>query len=87
MDDVALWNPTVILDVEDMILSSSTTPWIVNTDAGKAVYKSPYNPLGPHTLVCEYVGTCLAKMIGLPLYCSVKSLCLRDSARFPMFGR
>ena len=38
---------------------------IVQTDAGRAYLKGLGNPEGPHALICEWVGTKLARQFGL----------------------
>lgn len=38
------------------------------TDAGKAYCKAIGNPEGPHALACEWVGTHLARWLGLPTF-------------------
>ncbi len=38
------------------------------TDAGKAYCKAMGNPQGPHALACEWVGTQLARWLGLPTF-------------------
>ena len=40
----------------------------VDTDAGKAYLKAIGNPAGPHALACEWVGTRLASVVGLPTF-------------------
>ncbi|MEM7315476.1 MAG: HipA family kinase, partial [Planctomycetota bacterium] len=41
---------------------------LVETDAGMAYVKAKGNPGGPHVLACEYVGTRLATLLGLPTF-------------------
>jgi hypothetical protein len=41
---------------------------LVETDAGRAYIKAKGNPGGPHVLACEYVGTRLATLLGLPTF-------------------
>ena len=41
---------------------------LVDTDAGLAYMKALGNPGGPHTLACEFVGTRLASLLGLPTF-------------------
>ena len=41
---------------------------LVETDAGRAYIKAKGNPGGPYVLACEYVGTRLATLLGLPTF-------------------
>ncbi len=58
------WVPTRFVRFEKSLATSMRTA-IVQTDAGRAYLKGIGNPEGPHALVCEYVGTRLAKLFGL----------------------
>ncbi len=58
------WAPTEIL-THHRSHPSSTGPIFVETDAGDAVVKALGNPEGPHALACEWVGTSLARLLGL----------------------
>lgn len=40
----------------------------VRTDAGNAFVKVLENPVGPHALACEWVGTGVARLLGLPTF-------------------
>lgn len=48
------------------VLETSTTPLIADSDAGTVFVKVRGNPEGPSSLICEYVGTRLAELLGLP---------------------
>ena len=62
------WTPTDIIDI-DAVLRTSTRHVIVQTKSGeKAVFKSPHNPVGTHALVCEFVGTSLARLLDIPTF-------------------
>jgi hypothetical protein len=58
------WQPTCVLRFEKPLDTSMGTARIV-TDAGKAYLKALGNPQGPHGLACEWVGTQLARWLGL----------------------
>lgn len=58
------WNPTRFVRFEKFINSSTNATHIV-TDAGPVVLKALGNNQGPHELACEYVGTQLARWVGL----------------------
>ncbi|MCC5876104.1 MAG: hypothetical protein JJU11_07795 [Candidatus Sumerlaeia bacterium] len=58
------WRPTEILS-HLRSHNSSTGPILVETDAGDAWIKAIGNPEGEHALVCEWVGTSLARLLGL----------------------
>jgi len=60
----ASWNPTCFVRYVKTI-ATSTSPAIVVTDAGEAYLKAINNPVGPHALVRELVGTRLAGWLGL----------------------
>jgi len=66
MPDVS-WQPTQILDFIRQV-GSSTGPCVVNTDSGRAYVKAPQNNEGPHALVCDWLGTYLARWFGLPCF-------------------
>lgn len=59
------WQPTTFRRFE-RALASSTFPAQIVTDAGRAYIKVINNPIGPHALVREWVGTSLARWFGLP---------------------
>jgi hypothetical protein len=58
------WKPTRFVRFEKFVNSSTNATHIV-TDAGPVVLKAIGNKQGPHELACEYVGTQLARWIGL----------------------
>jgi hypothetical protein len=49
-------------------LDTSTGPLYVMTDAGRAYAKTLGNPEGPDALVSEWIGTGLARWLGLPTF-------------------
>ncbi len=59
------WQPTTFRRFE-RALASSTFPAQIVTDTGRAYIKVINNPIGPHALVREWVGTSLARWFGLP---------------------
>jgi len=59
------WKPSIVKEVLEA-LATSSQPVRVETDAGGAYIKALGNPEGPHSLVCEWVGTRLAGWLGLP---------------------
>jgi hypothetical protein len=61
------WQPTTIRRFIQAFATSACTA-LVETDAGKGYLKALGGPEGPHTLVCEWVGTRLAKWFGLPTF-------------------
>ena len=61
------WQPTTFRRFE-RALASSTHPAQIVTDAGHAYIKVINNPIGPHALVREWVGTSLARWFGLPTF-------------------
>jgi hypothetical protein len=61
------WSPTEIRRVIK-VLHTSTRPALVVTDAGRAFVKALGNPEGPHSLVCELLGTRLARWLGLATF-------------------
>lgn len=57
--------PTKILEkISDH--STSTNPFIVETDGGRCVLKAMGNPGGDHTLICEWIGTRIAQAMKIP---------------------
>lgn len=62
------WAPTTIYRVIHDPVPSSTSPSLVDTDRGQGFVKVLGNPEGPHALVSEYVGTCLAGWMKLPTF-------------------
>ena len=64
---VGSWHPQSFRRFEQAF-ASSTYPARIVTDAGPAFIKVINNPLGPHVLVREWVGTSLAHWFGLPTF-------------------
>jgi hypothetical protein len=60
-----MWKPTIITDVEH-VYGTSTSPIRVNTDASKAVLKLPSGCGSTDRLICEFVGTSLARWLDVP---------------------
>ncbi len=58
------WQPTIIRRFIKA-LSTATATVIVETDKGEGYLKAMGNPEGPHVLACEWVGTQLARRLGL----------------------
>ncbi len=61
------WKPTKLLEFGTM-LDTSTNPARVMTDAGSAYLKAMGNRQGPHVLATDWVGTHLAKWLGLSTF-------------------
>lgn len=61
------WSPSIVLRVIKTI-PSSTSPVLVDTDAGLGYLKALGNPEGPHALACDFVGTELASWLGLSTF-------------------
>jgi len=62
------WKPKGIIDIED-VLRTSTRPFVALLEDGeKILFKSPHNPVGVHSLVCEFVGTSLARLLDIPTF-------------------
>lgn len=47
---------------------TSSFPVLISTNAGNGYLKPINNPEGKHILVCDWIGTNLAKLIGLPTF-------------------
>jgi len=62
------WSPTVITEVVKNDIQSSTSPVIVETDEGRGYFKALGNEYGPQVLACEFVGTSLARLLGIPTF-------------------
>jgi hypothetical protein len=58
------WAPTVVTAPIE-VFDTSTYATLVSTDQGEAFLKALGSPEGPHTLICELVGTRLARWLGL----------------------
>jgi hypothetical protein len=65
------WQPTKVREVI-RVLSTSTEPVEVLTDAGRAYLKHPMNREGAHALACEWLGTRLAEEFGLRTFETTK---------------
>jgi hypothetical protein len=65
LDTSQSWQPTRFIRFERGLETSMRTA-IIQTDAGRAYIKAMGNPEGLHALACEWVGTELARWIGLP---------------------
>ena len=62
-----LWQPTTILrHIRSLDTGAETV--IVETDQGEGYLKPMGNRGGPHPLACEWVGTSLARRLGLPTF-------------------
>jgi hypothetical protein len=59
------WNPTAIMET-GRILGTSTSPVIVTTNQGKGILKLPTENGTADHLVCEFVGTSLARLLDIP---------------------
>jgi hypothetical protein len=61
------WKPTTIKRFIKAFPTSACTA-VVETNAGKGYLKALGGPEGPHTLVCEWVATQLARWLGLSTF-------------------
>ena len=61
------WNPTCIRRVAKTYPSGSEVVEVVS-DAGPGFAKLLGNKEGPHVLACEWIGTRLAALLGLPVF-------------------
>jgi len=61
------WQTGELLNVIKVV-RTSTCPIIVHTTHGDAVVKALGNPEGPHALAREWVGTSLAREMGIPTF-------------------
>ncbi|MBZ0265247.1 hypothetical protein K8I28_11310 [bacterium] len=66
--DITSWSPSKIIMVEKSISGAGTHPFEVLTDTGRGVIKVPGNPQGTDSLISEFLGTSLAKAIGLQTF-------------------
>jgi len=64
----APWQPTCFKRFEECVVGTSTRPARIVTDAGRAYLKAMNNPMGPHALAREWVGTRLADWFGLDTF-------------------
>ncbi len=60
------WSPDYVQRIV-RVLETSTRPLLVETGDGLAIVKYMGNRQGDDALICELVGTSLAKLIGLPV--------------------
>lgn len=60
-----IWNPKSIIQIF-RVLGTSTSPVHVETDEGEAILKLPSGCGGPDRLICEFVGTSLARLLDIP---------------------
>lgn len=61
------WQPTSVLRFERSVPSSTGVARVV-TDQGVGFLKAIGNPEGEHVLACEWVGTHVARLLGLPTF-------------------
>lgn len=76
------WNPTELLEVADSA-DTSTGVTEVTTDAGRAYIKPMGNRQGPHVLATDWVGTHLARWLGLSTF-DIAVLRLKADDSFPL---
>lgn len=76
--------PTKFVRFEQSLNTSMRTA-VVMTDAGRAYLKGLGNPEGPHALVCEYVGTSVARLLGLKTL-EVALIQIAPGDEIPLFG-
>jgi len=62
------WCPTAIKQTVRHGIKSSTSPVVVETDDGLGYFKALGNSEGPQVLACEFVGTSLAHLLGIPTF-------------------
>ena len=60
------WQPNAIIRV-DHVYPTSTRPILVETDAGLGVLKLPAGCGGTERLICEFVGSSLAKCLDVSM--------------------
>src|SRR5580698_9717104 len=84
IDPTPLWQPTRVLRVKQT-LATSTAATIVETDAGDAVLKALGNASGEHALAKEWIGTRLARAIGLVTF-PIAIVDLDEASTFPLPG-
>ncbi len=61
------WQPKIIRRFIKNVATGSEVV-LVETDQGRGYLKALGNKGGPHALVCEWVGTNLARLLGLPTF-------------------
>ena len=76
------WNPTRLMKVA-VSADTSTGATEVTTDAGRAYIKPMGNRQGPHVLATDWVGTHLARWLGLSTF-EIAILTLRDDDVFEL---
>lgn len=76
------WQPTRLMEVAGSV-DTSTGATEVRTDAGRAYIKPLGNRQGPHVLATDWVGTHLAKWLGLSTF-DIAILTLEDEDTFPL---
>ena len=76
------WNPTRLMAVAGSV-DTSTGATEVTTDAGRAYIKPMGNRQGPHVLATDWVGTHLARWLGLSTF-DVSILTLTADDTFPL---
>jgi hypothetical protein len=77
------WRPTQFLRFERSI-RTSTRACVIMTDAGEAFIKGLGNPVGPHALACEWIGTELAAWFGLRTF-HAALMVVQDTCGFRKF--
>lgn len=60
------WKPNAIIGVEE-IYGTSTSPIRVDTNVGKGILKIPSGCGGTDRLISEFIGSCLAKWLGIEM--------------------
>jgi len=63
-----IWCPTYFMRSEAVNDGCSTKVAIIQTDAGRAYLKALGNPMGPHALAREWIGTSVARWFGLTTF-------------------
>jgi hypothetical protein len=76
------WHPTRLMEIGRSV-DTSTGPAQVMTDAGPAYLKAMGNRQGPHVLATDWVGTHLAKWLGLSTF-DIAILTLDADDTFPL---
>ena len=68
---MADWKPSKILRIVNILNSTSMQPLLAKTDEGLALVKYMGNRQGDISLVCELIGSAIARLVGLrtPDYC------------------
>lgn len=82
------WQPTSIISI-NKVLGGSSSPFLVTTDTNDTgVLKLPSECDHVDALVCEYVGSRLAQMLGIPIpdFCCIKTDSAFEEAVFELYG-